>query len=277
MTKEDQQDNTEEDKKNPPPGFLPPQSLPTPPPPPPIPEQDSSDLLSPWWSEEKETPPDNTTTPPSNNTPSNDDDSHIINIQALGFGRVSKVEGDWTENCFMVATITQSQMEEEDNEDFEATVKRLTLESKKCAMVCFLRESKRFTQERMADKPSILSQLNPLFGTWVSVAKTPEKCNEHLQTEYLTKKTEKDYYSLELGDELSHSGDHVKAAFATTFGPLQRLGLRYIDSWKNGTQQAFFSRFYESAKRGDGIHLVTYSTKRLFESAIGHDKKGGKD
>jgi hypothetical protein len=220
MTKEDQQDNTEEDKKNTP-GFLPPQSLPKPPPPPPIPNQDSSDLLSPWWSEENEAVPDASSAPTSSSSspspsdasaPSNTDGSdNTLNISLLGFGRASKVEGDWSEKCFMLATTKPSKHDEDENEEFEETVKRLTVESKKCSMVCFLRESRRFTSERMADKPSsILTQLNPFYGTWVSVAKTPMKCKEHLETEHLTKKTEKDYYTLELGDELSHSGDHGK-------------------------------------------------------------------
>lgn len=58
-----------------------------------------------------------------------------------------------------------------------------------------------------------------------------------------------------------------------TFGPLQHLTQKYIDSWKDGNQQAFFSKFWTSAQNGDAFYLVLDSTKRLFENALGHDKK----
>lgn len=112
----------------------------------------------------------------------------------------------------------------------------------------------------------------------------------------MKKKNISDYYTMELGEELSNSGQHGSLFFffllgymssyilitfyiiATklakkTFGPLQHLTQKYIDSWKDGNQQAFFSKFWTSAQNGDAFYLVLDSTKRLFENALGHDKK----
>lgn len=65
----------------------------------------------------------------------------------------------------------------------------------------------------------------------------------------------------------------VTKAVNKTFSPLQHLSQRYIDSWKNGNQQAFFSKFWSSVQKGDAFYLVKDSTKRLIENALGHDKK----
>lgn len=109
----------------------------------------------------------------------------------------------------------------------------------------------------------------------------------------MTKKSFPDYYTMEVGEELSHSGEYGKSMLLTdtegsciyycsllvtkaitkTFSPLQHLTQRYVDSWKDGTQQAFFSKFWSSMQKGDALYLVRDSTKRLFENALGHDKK----
>lgn len=58
-----------------------------------------------------------------------------------------------------------------------------------------------------------------------------------------------------------------------TFSPLQHLTQRYVDSWKDGNQQAFFTKFWSSAQKGDAFYLVLDSTKRLIENTLGHNKK----
>jgi hypothetical protein len=65
----------------------------------------------------------------------------------------------------------------------------------------------------------------------------------------------------------------VAHSIAKTFSPLQHLTQKYIDSWTDGSQQAFFSKFWSSMQKGDAFYLVKDSTKRLIENALGHDKK----
>lgn len=103
-----------------------------------------------------------------------------------------------------------------------------------------------------------------------------------------------DYYTVDLGEMLSGSGEDgtlkikgrsrlygvftdicllVKRIVAKSFTPMQELSKRYIESWKDGTQAAFFSRFYESAKRGDAFRLVRDNSRRLFNAVVGDDDK----
>ncbi|KAG0166592.1 hypothetical protein DFQ28_006975 [Apophysomyces sp. BC1034] len=65
----------------------------------------------------------------------------------------------------------------------------------------------------------------------------------------------------------------VKELAKKTFAPVQELSSRYVNSWKDGTQMAFFGRFWESVKRGDAFSLVIDSTKRFVDSAVGSEKK----
>lgn len=65
-------------------------------------------------------------------------------------------------------------------------------------------------------------------------------------------------------------------AVKKSFSPLQHLTQRYLDSWKDGNQQAFFSNFWSSVQKGDAFYLVKDSTKRLIENALGHDKNDKK-
>lgn len=57
-----------------------------------------------------------------------------------------------------------------------------------------------------------------------------------------------------------------------TFSPLQHLTQRYIESWKDGTQQRFFMSFWTRLERGDAFYLVRDYTKRLIDNAL-EDKK----
>lgn len=49
--------------------------------------------------------------------------------------------------------------------------------------------------------------------------------------------------------------------------PLQHLTQRYIQSWQDGTQAAFLSRFWDSAKRGDAFHLMLDNARKLLHHA----------
>lgn len=46
-----------------------------------------------------------------------------------------------------------------------------------------------------------------------------------------------------------------------------------MDSWKDGRQQAFFSKFWNSIQKGDAFYLVRDISRKLIDNAIGHDKK----
>lgn len=100
-----------------------------------------------------------------------------------------------------------------------------------------------------------------------------------------------DYYTINLGERFSGSGDDgtclvksdirpcidqcsfiVKRMVTKLFAPTQELTRRYIQSWEDGTQSAFLSKFWESAVRGDAFQLVRDSTRRLFKMAGGGDK-----
>lgn len=64
----------------------------------------------------------------------------------------------------------------------------------------------------------------------------------------------------------------VSRVIKKTFSPLQHMSQRYIDSWKDGTQQAFFTKFWTRLERGDAFYLVKDCTKRLIENML-EDKK----
>ncbi|RCI02927.1 hypothetical protein CU098_012494, partial [Rhizopus stolonifer] len=157
--------------------LLPPQALLSTPPPPLPSTEDTSTLLSPWWSEE-----------PHRSSPQ--ESTH-----------------QWKERCMLLAftELEKQQQKEEDitkkstGQDAQKELLDIFDQSKDCRMVCFLRAS------RELSKPS----LNPFHGTFVSVAKTPKRCKEHLlDAGNMSKKSFSDYYTMELGHELSHSGEY---------------------------------------------------------------------
>ncbi|KAI7907808.1 uncharacterized protein BX663DRAFT_424664 [Cokeromyces recurvatus] len=156
------------------------------------------------------------------------------------------------------------------SDSIKAELENVIDESKKCSMVCFLKTSQNLLKQQQEQK----SKFNPFYGTWISVAKTPKRCKEHLLIEgTMTKKNHPDYYRMELGEELSRSGEYISKAIQRTFTPLQHFTQRYISSWKDGSQQAFFSKLWSSMQKGDAFYLVKESTKRLIENAMDHDKK----
>ncbi|CAO3610516.1 unnamed protein product [Mucor hiemalis] len=279
------------------PGLLPPQALPTPPPPPNT--QDTSTLLSPWWSEEPPTEIIETEAEPftsnAEKEPSLPTLAHtekdptsnpsILNISVLSFGQSSPKDSTehWKERCILMATTTElsAKSKTQDSNNVQKELEEIFDKSKECSMICFLRTSRELARSRLLkqfdgdeSKMPTTFAVNPFYGTWISVAKTPQKCKEHLlNAGNISSKSLPDYYTLELGEELSHSGEYVTKAVNKTFSPLQHLSQRYIESWKNGNQQAFFSKFWTSVQKGDAFHLVKDSTKRLIENALGHDKK----
>lgn len=209
--------DSETQDKNQLPGLLPPQALLSTPPPPLPSAEDTSTLLSPWWSEEAQTEPvddffndatasddatsaaassSNTTAteftaPPldssslDSNIPTQEldsnhlqdeanKDSSILNISILSFGRSAPKESkdQWKERCLLLATTTELSKKRE-NASVQNELEEIFDKSKECSMICFMRTSRELTK-----KPSFT--LNPFYGTWISVAKTPTRCKEHL-------------------------------------------------------------------------------------------------
>lgn len=185
------------------PGLLPPHALPTPPPPPPL-EQDSSSLTSPWWSEEEpietkvdpsSSVPTTTTTTETGTTAANDPkNNNLLNISFVAFSRASAKENPipWKENCFLIAkTKIVSATEQKGlirvkpvEKGKERSVEEILDDSTECSMICFLRSSRQLTKDRILNendgKLPITFSVNPFYGTWISVAKTPARCKEHV-------------------------------------------------------------------------------------------------
>ncbi|CAG8776572.1 2105_t:CDS:2, partial [Racocetra fulgida] len=65
-------------------------------------------------------------------------------------------------------------------------------------------------------------------------------------------------YEIDLGEKFERTKTE-------TFTPGYQLGKRYIESWSDGTQTAFFKRFYESVQRMDAVHMVQDNVKKVIE------------
>lgn len=62
-----------------------------------------------------------------------------------------------------------------------------------------------------------------------------------------------------------------------TFTPIYVLTKRYISSWTDGTQMAFFERFSESIKRADAYHIVRDNARKVYENTIRNSKRNDSD
>ncbi|KAI9266446.1 hypothetical protein BDA99DRAFT_505664 [Phascolomyces articulosus] len=246
---------------------------PIPPPAPPQSSRNPSSLLSPWWSAEPL---------PERSTEQKQKKSRrtFINFtriaNAIEYGADGQKTGKstqlFTERCYLSTRKEDlgDQPSNSNNNDNGIP----TRAPSDCRMVCFLRESDERRKERHEKNKSIW---NPFHGLWIVVATTHARCLEHTAEKDIIKKSHPDYYTIELGESFSGSGDDAKRIVTKTFAPLQELTRRYVQSWKDGTQQLFFQRFWESTKRGDAFHLVRDNTKKLFQSATGSDKSSQDD
>ncbi|KAL1929761.1 hypothetical protein VTP01DRAFT_1899 [Rhizomucor pusillus] len=244
---------------------------PVPPPTPPQSSRNPSSLLSPWWSAEP--PPER---------PSDAKKNHYVfmNFSVTTSAKKPGTEGNTPEDqvvltkesCFMLAKKEALQ-----NQPDDAPANSPYVGTSDCRMICFLRESEHLLKLREAEQHQQQQRSwNPFRGTWLVVATTRQRCMEHSFSDdkRLPKKhNHPDYYTVDLGEMLSGSGEDVKRIVAKSFTPMQELSKRYIESWKDGTQAAFFSRFYESAKRGDAFRLVRDNSRRLFNAVVGDDDK----
>ncbi|EIE87139.1 hypothetical protein G6F46_008312 [Rhizopus delemar] len=237
--------------------------------------KETSSLLSPWWSEASATRTA-AEEAANNNTERENKYASIL----LGLSRNMEHNEDkelgWKEQCYLLANAPKMSYNSDRN-----SLEKLFDQSRECTMVCFLRESRKLARQRLLlaeeDKEEMSirgSMLNLFHGIWISVAKTPKRCKEHILGEQsmMSKKDYPDYYTVDLEKEISRSGEHVTRIISKTFSPLQHLTQRYIESWKDGTQQRFFMSFWTRLERGDAFYLVRDYTKRLIDNAL-EDKK----
>ncbi|CAO3600292.1 unnamed protein product [Absidia cylindrospora] len=269
------------------------------------PPEDSSELLSPWWSEEL---PEVTEQEPDNNQPS-DLSHYLLKFQRKATDTSGKGVGQetcylWTKepqqqqymetslvNDVKKANITSSSLSLSHGYPDTTTTtssnsstkppqpeqQQPTLLNSQCAMVCLFRES----QERKMKKRqamNLTSSWNPFYGNWLVVVNSRSAFLEHIYETDITKKDSSDYYTMDVGEQLGQAGENVANFMTRTFLPVQELGRRYIESWKDGTQLGFFSKFLASAKRGDAFFLLRDSARRILDNnVVTNDKKNDDD
>ncbi|CAG8487699.1 7758_t:CDS:2 [Ambispora gerdemannii] len=85
-------------------------------------------------------------------------------------------------------------------------------------------------------------------------------------------KTTKEY-EIDLGEKFENTKTATRRVITRAFTPGYELAKRYVESWNDGTQTAFFTRFYESVQRLDAVYLVQDNIKRAFDEWV----RGGGD
>ncbi|KAI9264763.1 hypothetical protein BY458DRAFT_418775, partial [Sporodiniella umbellata] len=225
--------------------------------------QDRRALLSPWWSEES-TPLEE----PKKETK----DKHENYTALFHHQRYIQHETDkdinWSEKCYILASIPYKYKEnisKEENIDF------LLGKSIECSMVCFLRESQKLVKQRLhAEKKNTAErQYSPLHSIWITIARTPERCKEHLYREHIAeyKASHPIYYTLNLANQISYSSTYISYVLHKAFDPLRRISERYMNSWKDGSQQRFFADFCTRLERGDALLLARRAINNILDSS----------
>ncbi|CDH57588.1 hypothetical protein RO3G_11850 [Lichtheimia corymbifera JMRC:FSU:9682] len=241
------------------------------PPPTPPPTKNPSSLLSPWWSAEPL---------PERKKPNDTRRSLIRFTRIVQGGAHSSSEALFTERCYMLTKTKRQRSSSDSNNDVIPSG-----EDDDC---------------RMGRSSNSLSSWNPFQGLWLVVATTRARCLEHsagmcvvlyrspiIMTKndfpkeavmlpmYAWKKhssplsllSSADYYTVDLGERWNRSGEDAQRIATIALTPLQHLTQRYIQSWQDGTQAAFLSRFWDSAKRGDAFHLMLDNARKLLHHA----------
>ncbi|KAI8335302.1 hypothetical protein BC941DRAFT_429957 [Chlamydoabsidia padenii] len=277
------------------------------------PPEDSSELLSPWWSEEPPDVTDSELEDSSNSNSNHhhhqqqqhsnksDINEEDLSHYLVKFHRqaTDKKTGKdlWQEDCYLWTKEPQQQVESNlindiktagiessslpsfQHDTAKATKSSSSSSTKKsyplnsqCAMVCLFRESQERKTKKRQDM-NLSSSWNPFYGNWVVVALSRTGFTEHLHETDITQRNSPDYYTVELGERLGRTGEDVTHFISKTLTPVQELGRRYIESWKDGTQVGFFTRFLSSAKRGDAFYLLRDSARRMMENMVANDDK----
>ncbi|KAF7726135.1 hypothetical protein EC973_009027 [Apophysomyces ossiformis] len=247
---------------------------------PPPQKEDISKLLSPWWAEE----------PPSARPLKKKGIYSIHNFSrtsATQEAANAQVSGQkkpaWKENCLL---LTKREGKPKSN-----ALKHQFGEE--CSMICFLQQEKQIRKSRV-NSSATAANWSPFYGSWIIFASSRTRCLEHIEGKKLlyiakksyikemitlakeiVKKDMPDYRVIHLGEYFEQSGEDAKQLIEKTFTPLQELTAQYMESWRNGSQTAFFARFWEGAKRGDAFLLVRDGTRRMIENAFRFTKTDG--
>ncbi|KAI9031857.1 hypothetical protein CLU79DRAFT_730441 [Phycomyces nitens] len=263
-------------------------SLPPPPPitPPPT-DQESNDILSPWWS--AEVPTGQPTKPGGDKVMLTFNRKAIREELGPDGNKTGSQSDEWTEFCVFLAPnefFKRSKGKGKIEDSINKNGKKL---NQSCSMLCFLKESEERRKAKL-EELKIPNSWNPFYGRWVIASTRLDMSMEHLAGKnieyvcfYLTsdgwveklpvKKAVPGYRSIELGEYAELLGQRAKKMVFGSFTPLQNFTKRYMDSWKDGTQKAFFLRFWESSQRGDAFMLVKDNTKKMIDSALCNIKK----
>ncbi|KAI8979505.1 hypothetical protein BDF20DRAFT_913070 [Mycotypha africana] len=234
----------------------------------------------------------------SSQTSSQKNSNQKTNLSFTIFDRAlnKKDQNIFKERCILFATTIAKSQQKEANQGEAASYNDLQdvlTRSKQCSMVCFLKFNKEVMSSSLSSTAStpasnskatsiptisaltdtdttassspISSFLRPFDGTFITVAKTAKRCEEHIYSDNIQSKTSPDYFTINLGEEIHHSGEYVTNNVIKILTPLQTFAQKYLDSWKDGTQQKFFARFWTTVQNGDALHLVGKSTKKMIE------------
>ncbi|CAG8582417.1 13587_t:CDS:2 [Dentiscutata heterogama] len=128
---------------------------------------------------------------------------------------------------------------------------------------------------------------NFLDGYFIYYIKGLEGCQKHtenMKNDELLNRTSwpqvnPEEYEIDLGEKFERTKTETNRIIKRAFTPGYQLGKRYIESWSDGTQAAFFKRFYESVQRMDAVHMVQDNVKKVVEVWVkgsgGGNGKGG--
>ncbi|KAI9290161.1 hypothetical protein BC943DRAFT_7819 [Umbelopsis sp. AD052] len=152
-----------------------------------------------------------------------------------------------------------------------------------CKMVCFRRRVDQVVKES-DEKPASPERWNPLRGYSIVIVDGKANCEDHVDDMNKSamdrpKSSDKgpSVHEMDIGEQLEKIQSEGERLVVKTFTPVYMLSKRYIDSWTDGTQAAFFDRFAESVKRADAYHIVRDNAKRVYENAFKNSKGNDKD
>ncbi|KAG2175726.1 hypothetical protein INT43_001373 [Umbelopsis isabellina] len=158
-----------------------------------------------------------------------------------------------------------------------------------CKMVCFRRKVDEITSQDTRDSKDTKDQendpptrWNPLRGYSIVVVDGKASCEDHVDD--MNKHSMQNpkniegpaKYEVDLGEQVEKGEAEAKRLVAKTFTPMYVMTQRYINSWTDGTQAAFFERFAESVKRADAYHIVCDSAKKVYDNTF-RNSKGNDD
>ncbi|CAG8496103.1 3042_t:CDS:2 [Paraglomus occultum] len=127
------------------------------------------------------------------------------------------------------------------------------------------------------------SKWNPLDGYYFYYVKGVDKCVRHtegmnsyekLPTDNLETDSAAEEYEIDLGEKLEMTKSETTRIIKRAFTPGYHLTKRYIESFTDGTQAAFFRKFTESVQRLDAVHLVGDNAKKAWDVWFGGEGNG---